>query len=156
MRRLRKKEVKRIINEISKIGVEIGDRKIKGSVDLMNFGDVDVILIDNEPLILKYNEDYYLTVYGVIMFKPEKNKVVVDEGALNFIMNGADVMKPGIIYADEGIKKGEFVYVVVEGKETPIAVGIALVDGKEMRSGKGKAIKNIHHVKDKIWKHFFK
>ena len=154
MKRLRKKEVKKVVNEISKIGVEV--QSIKGSMDLINFGDVDIILVDNEPLILKYGEDYYLTVYGVIKLKPEKNKVVVDEGALNFIMNGADVMKPGIVYADESIKKGEFVYVVVEGKETPIAIGIALVDGEEMKDGKGKAIKNIHHVKDKIWRYFFK
>ncbi|RLI73002.1 pseudouridine synthase, partial [Archaeoglobales archaeon] len=145
MKRLRKREVKKIIGEISKIGVTI-----KGDMDIVNFGDVDVILVDNEPLILKYDERYYLTVYGVIKFKPEKNKVVVDEGALKFIMNGADVMKPGIVYADENIKKDDFVYVVVEGKETPIAVGIALVDGNEMTEGKGKAIKNIHHLKDKI------
>ncbi|MCD6492629.1 MAG: pseudouridine synthase, partial [Archaeoglobaceae archaeon] len=82
--------------------------------------------------------------------------VVVDEGALKFIMNGADIMKPGIVYADENIKKGDFVYVAVEGKETPIAVGIALTNGKEMTDGKGKAVKNIHHLKDKIWKYFFK
>lgn len=151
MKRLRKREAKKVINEISRIGVEI-----KGNLDVINFGDIDIILVDNEPLILKYNERYYLTVYGVIKLRPERNKVVVDEGALKFIMNGADVMKPGIVYADEDIKKDDFVYVVVEGKETPIAVGIALVDGKEMTEGKGKAIKNIHHLKDKIWKHFFK
>jgi len=81
---------------------------------------------------------------------------VVDEGAMPYIMNGADVMKPGIIYADESIKAGDFVYVVVEKKETPLAVGIALVDGKDMVGGKGKAVKNIHHLKDKIWKFFFK
>jgi len=151
MKRLRKKEAKKVINEISKIGVEI-----KGNMDVVNFGDADVILVDNEPLILKYDDRYYLTVYGVIKFKPEKNKVVVDEGALKFIMNGADVMKPGVVYADENIKKDDFVYVVVEGKETPIAVGVALVNGKEMISERGKAVKNIHHLKDKIWRHFFK
>lgn len=151
MKRLRKKEAKKVINEISKIGVEI-----KGNMDVVNFGDVDVILVDNEPLILKYDDRYYLTVYGVIKFKLRKNKVVVDEGALKFIMNGADVMKPGIVYADENIKKDDFVYVVVEGKETPISVGVALVNGKEMIGERGKAVKNIHHLKDKIWRHFFK
>ncbi len=151
MRRLRKKEAKKVVNEMSKIGIEI-----RGNLDLINFGNIDVIFVNNEPLILKYDEKYYLTVYGAIKFKPEKNKVVVDEGALKFIMNGADVMKPGIVYADENIKKGDFVYVAVEGKETPIAVGIALTNGKEMTDGKGKAVKNIHHLKDKIWKYFFK
>jgi len=115
-----------------------------------------VILVDGEPIILEYEGKYYFTVYGLLKFRPERGKVVVDKGAMPYIINGADVMKPGIVYADESIRKGEFVYVVVEEKETPLAVGIALVDGKEMKNGKGKAVKNIHHLKDKIWKFFFK
>ena len=47
MKRLRKREVKKIIGEISKIGVTI-----KGDMDVVNFGDVDVILVDNEPFII--------------------------------------------------------------------------------------------------------
>jgi PUA domain protein len=60
------------------------------------------------------------------------------------------------VHADEGIKKDDFVYITVEGKDVPIAVGIALVDGVEMQNGKGKAVKNIHHLKDKVWNHFFR
>jgi len=70
-------------------------------------------------------------------------------------MNGADVMKPGIVYADERIKENDFVFVTVEGKDSPIAVGLALCNGTEMIGEKGKAVKNIHHLKDKIWRHFF-
>ena len=71
-------------------------------------------------------------------------------------MNGADVMKPGIVWADERIKKDDFVYITVEEKDTPIAVGLALVDGPEMIGKRGKAVKNLHHIKDKIWNRFFK
>jgi len=149
---LRKKETKMIIKQLKETtGIEI-----KGEMERVEFNDEVVILVDGEPIILEYEGKYYFTVYGLLKFRPERGKVVVDKGAMPYIINGADVMKPGIIYADDNIKKGEFVYVVVEEKETPLAVGIALVDGKEMRNGKGKAVKNIHHLKDKIWKYFFK
>jgi len=149
---LRKKETKVIIKQLKETtGIEI-----KGEMERVEFNDEVVILVDGEPIILEYEGKYYFTVYGLLKFRPERGKIVVDKGAMPHIINGADVMKPGIIYADESIKKGEFVYVVVEEKETPLAVGIALVDGKEMKNGKGKAVKNIHHLKDKIWKYFFK
>ena len=149
---LRKKETKMIIKQLKETtGIEI-----KGEMERVEFNDEVVILVDGEPIILEYEGKYYFTVYGLLKFRPERGKVVVDKGAMPHIINGADVMKPGIVYADESIKKGEFVYVVVEEKETPLAVGIALVDGKEMKNGKGKAVKNIHHLKDKIWKFFFK
>ncbi len=150
-RRLRKKEAKKVRAEIKETaGVEV-----EGDMDEVNFGNIKVILADNEPLLINYGGRYYLSVYGVMKLRPEKYRVTVDEGALKFIMNGADVMKPGIVYVDERTKEGDFVYVTVEGKDSPIAVGLALCNGSEMIGEKGKAVKNIHHLKDKIWKHFF-
>ncbi len=150
--RIRKKETKRILNELrEKIGIEL-----KGELERVEIDNRTVLLLNNEPLILEYNNRFYLTVYGVMKLKPERGRVVVDEGALNFIINGADVMKPGIVEADESIAEGDFCYVVVEKKFTPLAVGIALVNGKEMRGERGRAVKNIHHINDKIWKFFFK
>lgn len=150
MKRLRKRDVKKISAEIKeRSGVEVS-----GTMDVIDFNDISVILVDGEPLLLEYDGKHYLTVYGAIKLNPEKYQVTVDEGAMKFIMNGADIMKPGITYADERIKAGDFVFVTVEGKKSPIAVGVALCDAHEMK-GKGKAVKNINHIKDKIWKHFF-
>uniref|UniRef100_A0A7C4S8F1 DUF1947 domain-containing protein n=1 Tax=Geoglobus ahangari TaxID=113653 RepID=A0A7C4S8F1_9EURY len=150
--RIRKKETKMIFQKIrEETGIEL-----KGELERVEINGRVVYLLDNEPIILEYDGRYYLTVYGVMKFKPAKGRVVVDEGALKFIINGADVMKPGIVEADTEIKEGDFCYVVVEKKLTPLAVGIALVRGEEMTGGKGKAVKNIHHIDDKIWKFFFK
>ncbi|MCS7130074.1 MAG: DUF1947 domain-containing protein [Archaeoglobaceae archaeon] len=147
-RRLRKKEAKEITKEISeKAGVIV-----EGEMDLIEFGDLKLILVNNEPLLIEYGGRHYLSVYGAIKLKPEKYRVTVDSGALEFIINGADIMKPGIVFADSRIKEGDFVYVTVEGKESTIAVGIALCNAEDMK-GKGKAVKNLHHVKDKIWKY---
>lgn len=145
-RRLRKKEAKEIAKEVfERAGVII-----EGEMDILDFGEVNLILVNNQPLLIEYDGRHYLSVYGAMKLKPEKYRVTVDSGALEFIINGADVMKPGIVYADSRIKEGDFVYVTVEGKESPIAVGIALCNAEEMK-GKGKAVKNLHHLKDKIW-----
>jgi PUA domain protein len=147
---LRKKEAKRISSFFrEEFGIDL-----KGTMERFEFDDLAVITVEKEPIVLDYKGDLYFTVYGVLKFKPNKGMVVVDRGAMPYVMNGADVMKPGIVQADESIKSGDFVYVVVEEKKTPIAVGIALVDGVEMH-GRGKAVKNIHHLKDKVWNHFF-
>ncbi len=148
-RRLRKKEAKRIAEEMQRYGFEV-----EGDMDEVEFKTLKVILVENEPLLLEFNGRHYLTLFGLLKFRPEKGKVTVDSGALPYIMNGADVMKPGIVYADEDIREGDFVYVTVEGKESPIAVGVAIVDGREMMGEKGKAVKTIHHLKDDVWDFF--
>ncbi len=151
MQRLRKKEAKKIARDIEeRFGI-----KLSTEMDVVKVDNKRVILINDEPILFEHEGVWYPTVLTIIRFKPERGKVVVDRGALPYIMNGADVMRPGILQADEKIKKGDFVYITVEGKDTPIAVGIALVDGSEMIGDKGKVIENIHHVKDKLWNRFF-
>ena len=106
---LRKKEAKQISKQLAETtGIEV-----KGDMERVEIDGKVVILVDGEPRILEHDGRFYFTVYGILKFKPERGKVVVDEGAMPYIMNGADVMKPGIIYADESIKAGDFVYVVV-------------------------------------------
>jgi len=151
MQRLRKKEAKKIARDSEeRFGI-----KLSTEMDVVKVDNKRVILINDEPILFEHEGVWYPTVLTIIRFKPERGKVVVDRGALPYIMNGADVMRPGILQADEKIKKGDFVYITVEGKDTPIAVGIALVDGSEMIGDKGKVIENIHHVKDKLWNRFF-
>ncbi|MBE8540041.1 DUF1947 domain-containing protein [Geoglobus acetivorans] len=150
--RLRKKDTKNILGKIKDAyGVELS-----GEIDKVDIDGRTVFLVNNEPLLLEHDGNVYFTVYGVMKLMPKKGRVVVDEGAVKFIMNGADVMRPGIVEADESIKQGDFCYIVVEKKLTPLAVGVALVDGTDMTGEKGKVIENIHHLNDKIWKFFFK
>lgn len=150
-KRLRKKTAK----EVSRRLKESSGVEVSGDMDRVKVNRNIVILVDQEPIIIEYNNEYYLTVYGALKYKPPKWKVIVDKGAMSFVMNGADIMKPGIVYADAKINKDDFVYVTVEEKDTPIAIGIALVTAEEMKEEDGKAIKNIHHLKDKIWNSFF-
>jgi len=79
--------------------------------------------------------------------------MIVDMGAVPHIVNGADVMRPGIKGFRGEFNEGDFVVVRDERNLRPLAVAIALVGLKECRAMKrGKVAKNIHHVNDRIWK----
>jgi len=78
--------------------------------------------------------------------------VGVDEGAVAFLLRGADVMSPGIVEADPAIQPGDMVWVREAKHKRPLAVGRALITGPEMvASKKGKAVRTLHHLRDKLW-----
>ena len=79
-------------------------------------------------------------------------RIEIDAGAIKFIANGADVMRPGIVFVDERIRKDDIVAVCDSVHKRAIAVGISLFSADEIKElEKGVVIKNIHYVGDKIW-----
>jgi PUA domain protein len=78
--------------------------------------------------------------------------VVVDKGAVAFICRGADVMRPGIVRIEGEFDSGELILIVDEVHGKPVALGVSLMSSKEVgNASRGKMIKTIHHVGDKIW-----
>jgi PUA domain protein len=76
----------------------------------------------------------------------------VDEGAIKFMLNGADVMRPGIRKFDEWGPSGTMVVVKEEKKGRAIAVGPSTVASSVAREmSKGGCIRNLHHVGDRYW-----
>ncbi|MBW2970739.1 RNA-binding protein, partial [Candidatus Woesearchaeota archaeon] len=68
-----------------------------------------------------------------------------------FMVNGADVMRPGIVEMGD-FNKGDFVVIVDEKHGKQLVIGKALFSSKDMRQmDKGKVIQNIHHVGDESW-----
>jgi len=79
--------------------------------------------------------------------------VVVDEGAVKAILRGADVMIPGIREVVGTFLPGDVVAVLEPGKHYAVAVGISLIKSEDIKPGlRGKAIKNVNHLNDEIWK----
>ena len=77
---------------------------------------------------------------------------VVDEGAIRFLLNGADVMRPGIRKLDDWGDAGRFVVVREEKKGRAIAVGLSTVPSAEAKAmSRGSCLKNLHRVGDKYW-----
>ena len=77
--------------------------------------------------------------------------VTVDMGAVKFMCNGANVMRPGIRNFTE-FEKDQLVCIVEESQKKFLAVGRSLVSSKEMEPmSKGIVIENLHYISDKYW-----
>ena len=113
--------------------------------------DWDVVLVDGEPHVLYLDGEPFLTVEGANAYPPTRHVVTVDTGAIQFVSDGADVMRPGIVEADETIDAGEFVAINEETHGKFLAVGKALVDGGEMVGDEGRVVESIHHVGDDLY-----
>jgi PUA domain protein len=124
----------------------------KGALELLETAEQMLILLNGVPVALCVDHAPFFTVRGAIELEPQRHLVTVDVGAVQFIRNGADVMSPGIVDADEGIKPQDFVVVVDERHKKPLGVGVALIAGSEMiQRTKGKAVRILHHVGDRLW-----
>jgi len=68
---------------------------------------------------------------------------------VRFIVNGADVMNPGIVSADPEIEAGDLVIVAEERHKKPLAVGKALIPGKDIAwRGKGHQVPSSRRRSD--------
>jgi PUA domain protein len=78
-------------------------------------------------------------------------KATVDTGAIKFVCNGANVMRPGIKKFTE-FQKDDIICVIEETHNKFLAVGKALVSSNEMQEmTKGEVVKNLHYISDKYW-----
>ena len=151
-KRMREKEVKALATQLKDV-FDIDVFTEKDAVDIAESSDFDLIFVNNDILGLVYEEKPFLTVRGILKYKPEKRAVTVDMGAVPYVTNGADVMGPGIVDADQAITEGDLVWIRDIKNKVPLAVGVALRDGKSLSAKeKGKAIKTLHNVGDKLWK----
>jgi PUA domain protein len=111
----------------------------------------DLVLVDGDPDVLYLGDEPFLTVHGANAHPPERHVVTVDAGAVGFVSDGADVMRPGITEADDDIEAGDLVVVVEETHGKALAVGRALEDGASLTGDSGKVVESIHHVGDELF-----
>ena len=77
--------------------------------------------------------------------------VKVDMGAIKFVCNGANVMRPGITKFSD-FESGEIVCVIEESQNKFLAVGKAKISSKEAEGSRnGEVIKNMHYISDDFW-----
>jgi PUA domain protein len=119
---------------------------------VINIGEIDgkiqVVLCDNKALFFLHNNKWIKT----LALADSLPSAFVDKGAIKFVVSGADVMRPGILRL-ESFSKDDLVAVREAEHNTPLCVGIALLSSEDMlKMERGKAIKNIHHTGDEIWK----
>ncbi len=144
------------------IEAELGVTVDADSFEKVEFDNSDwnVVLVDGDPLVLYVGgesggaaseEEPFLTVRGANEFPPTSRIVTVDAGAIQFVSDGADVMRPGIVEADDVIESGDLVVINEEGHGKFLAIGRALTDGSDMVGDEGRVVESIHHVGDDLY-----
>ena len=124
----------------------------KSKVEIIETDLDDIILIDGSPMIMMIDGEPFPTLKGALKLDIQSRYVVVDMGAVKFVIKGADIMSPGITDADPDVKEGDLVIIVDEIHRKPLATGRSLISGPEMvENTGGKAVKTIHHIGDKLW-----
>lgn len=111
----------------------------------------DVVLIDGGAHVFHVDDEPFLTVRGANAYGPTRRTVTVDAGAISFVSDGADVMRPGIVEADESIEAGELVVVLEETHGKALAIGRSRVPGSDVLGPEGKVVDSIHHVGDELY-----
>ncbi len=111
------------------------DAQIITSKDMMilKIGDIHLPFLSQKELLEKFPH------------------VMVDMGAVKFMCNGANVMRPGIRSYSE-FEKDQIVCVIEESQHKFLAVGKAMVQSSELETmKKGEVVKNLHYISDKFW-----
>jgi len=120
--------------------------------EIVTTDEFKVIFADGKQMFIEFDGKLFPTVRGALSLLPVNRVVVVDMGAVKFVVNGADVMSPGIVSADSSIQKEDLVVIVDETHKKPLAIGRALISGNEMTASKtGKAVKSLSCVGDTLW-----
>ncbi len=151
---LSKKEKKKLINSLRSLypGISIDKNSFIEYFEEKDVGKI--IVVDGIPAFILIDDKIiphlkYLLRHGYEWLP----YVVVDMGAVKPLLNGADVMVPGIRRVVGEFGPGDVVIVVDEKYEKPFVVGTALMSSSEIReASRGKAIRNIHRAGDKYWR----
>jgi PUA domain protein len=123
------------------------------SYERVEFTDADreVVLVDGEPLVASFDGDLFVTVLGANTHPPDKHVVTVDAGAISFVSDGANVMRPGITEATDDIDPEDLVVVIEETHEKALAIGRAQAEGSDMVGDSGMVVETLHHVGDDLY-----
>ena len=108
------------------------------------------IIVGEGLTALKVGENYlpFLTDTKILERFPS---VTVDMGAVKFMCNGANVMRPGVKAFTE-FEKDQIVCIIEESQKKVLAVGRALVSSKELSEmAKGQVVENLHYISDMYW-----
>ena len=108
------------------------------------------LVTGNGLRILKIGQEYlpFLSETKLLERFPH---VVVDVGAIRFMCNGANVMRPGI-KAHSEFESNDIVCVIEESRRKFLAVGKAVVPSAELDAmEKGEVLKNLHYISDRFW-----
>jgi PUA domain protein len=128
--------------------------KVK-DLKIAELDDLGFAIIYNIGLSLYFGRrtsEVYFPLLKDELILPHLSSATVDMGAVKFVCNGANIMRPGIVSFSGEFKRGDFLSIKEVSHSKAIAVGRAL-ENKDLAQTmtKGAAIENLHYVGDKLW-----
>lgn len=145
---LSKSDLKRLRDELRRRGFGVEGRT--GAV--LEEGGVKVVVVDGNAFfeeagrLLPVADD---RINGPLL--AAMPSVYVDVGAVRHIVDGASVMRPGIVRVEGEFSRGDYVVVREERAGQAIAIGEALLSSSELAAvTKGKAVRNVQHHGDEV------
>ena len=150
---LGKSEIEKLVQQIdSQLKVKY-EKKLK-DVRVVEIDEMARVLVHGSFKVVQFG-DSVVPFLGDAKAVASMPSVVVDPGAIKFVCNGADVMRPGIVKIEGDFDKGARVVVKESTHGKAIAVGEALFTSIELKNAqKGAVVKNMHYVGDKVWEGF--
>ncbi|MEM0015738.1 MAG: RNA-binding protein [Saccharolobus sp.] len=104
-----------------------------------------------DGILAFFSEDLIPTLCGILKLKISLPYVIIDEGAVKAVSNGADLFTPGIVEYNCECKEGDIILAKTK-TNLPVAVlRVILPKDKVLLEKKGKFAENLHHVGDKLW-----
>ncbi len=111
------------------------------------------LLIGKEFIAVKI--DNYIIPFLTMKFLEIPGKIVIDKGAVRFICNGANIMRPGVIRVEGTFEIDDIIGVEEAQHGKMLAIGFALVNSLDIQGmSKGVVMKNMHYIGDKFWEAF--
>jgi predicted RNA-binding protein (TIGR00451 family) len=119
---------------------------------------VSVAVVHQTPLFFSEREGRWMPTMRVLHQYPEMMpKLRADQGAIKFVLSGANIMCPGLTSPGatihDEVPEGAPVAIYAEGKEHAMAVGLTKLSTADIRAvNKGVAVELMHHLNDGLWK----
>lgn len=150
---VRKSEVAGIVRRLeAELGAE-ADLFASDRIEVAETGGpIRFYYVDRQLLLFERAGILFPTLRGAMARPFSARRITVDMGAVPFVVNGADIMRPGIVALTDDIRADGPALVVEERHGKPLAICIARLDADALRAETaGKVCKNVHHVGDEIW-----
>eukprot|EP00451_Oxyrrhis_marina_P001949 CAMPEP_0204275298 /NCGR_PEP_ID=MMETSP0468-20130131/25707_1 /ASSEMBLY_ACC=CAM_ASM_000383 /TAXON_ID=2969 /ORGANISM="Oxyrrhis marina" /LENGTH=183 /DNA_ID=CAMNT_0051251617 /DNA_START=42 /DNA_END=593 /DNA_ORIENTATION=- len=116
-----------------------------------------LLVIDGDVLFFQIWDNPWAPTLKLLHKYPSMlPKFQADRGAVKFVLNGANVMCPGLTHADaalEDVEAGRVVALHAAGKENAMAIGFTVMSTAEIKDkNKGIGVDNWHFLGDGLFK----
>ena len=147
---LSKREISEISSYINTNWPQMSVHKIK-KMKACEINNKGRILIGDDIIAVELSNHIiipHLAQEAILNCFPE---VTVDMGAVKFVCNGADIMRPGIIGFSQ-FKESSFVIIRDQIHKKALAIGLSKINyDQAIKMERGVIFSNLHHVGDVYW-----